>query len=193
MAVAASKIGFSLPFMIPPLIKETAMRRGLMLGTLALLAAISLGALSAADKEKTDKKKEAAFCPVGGIGHDINKEVAVDFEGGKVNFCCEKCPAAFKKDNAKFAANARHQLLATGQIEQIACPLSGRKINPEKKAEVAGLEVAFCCENCQGKIAKTEKPEEKIALVFKDSLKDSKAFKVKKKDGAKAEKTETKS
>jgi YHS domain-containing protein len=160
------------------------MRRGFLMGAVALLAAITIGTLSADDKEKSkdEKKKEAAFCPVGGVGHEINKEVAVDFEGGKVHFCCDKCPAAFEKNTAKFASNARHQLLATGQIEQVACPLSGRKVNPEKKTEVAGLEIAFCCENCQGKIAKTEKEEEKIALVFKDSIKDSKAFKLKKKD-----------
>ncbi|MEX2139763.1 MAG: hypothetical protein WD894_10915 [Pirellulales bacterium] len=164
------------------------MRRGLTLSAVALLAMISIGALSAADdKEKADKKKDAAFCPVGGIGHDINKEVAVDFEGGKVSFCCDKCPAPFKKDTAKFAANARHQLLATGQIEQTACPLTGRKLNPEQKTEVAGLEVTFCCPNCKGKIAKTEKDEEKIALVFNKSLKDSKTFKKAEKKTEKAE------
>jgi YHS domain-containing protein len=156
-----------------------------------LIAAISAGALSVADdksEKKEDKKKEAAFCPVGGIGHDVNKDVAVDFEGGKVNFCCDKCPEAFKKDSAKFATKARHQLLATSQIEQVACPLSGHKLDPEQKAEVAGLEIGFCCDTCQGKIAKTEKQEERIALVFKDSIKDSKAFKLKKKDDKKEEK-----
>jgi len=177
----------------PPFIKETAMQRGLITGALALLTMISIGVLSAADdkaeKEKADKKKEAAFCPVGGIGHDVNKEVAVDFEGGKVNFCCDKCPAGFKKDTAKFAANARHQLLATSQIEQVACPLTGKKLNPEQKTEVAGIEVGFCCPNCQGKIAKTSKEEEKIALVFKDSIKDSKAFKLTKKDSKKEAKS----
>jgi YHS domain-containing protein len=164
------------------------MRRGFMLAALALLAMISIGALSAADdKEKADKKKDAAFCPVGGIGHDVDKEVSVAFEGGKVNFCCEKCPPEFEKNTAKFAANARHQLLATGQIEQTACPLTGRKLNPEQKTEVAGLEVTFCCPNCKGKIAKMEKPEEQIALIFKASLKDSKTFKKAEKKAEKAE------
>jgi hypothetical protein len=169
------------------------MRRAYLTGAMALVAMLSIGMFSAADekaeKEKADKKKEAAFCPVGGIGHDINKEVSVAFEGGKVNFCCEKCPEAFKKDSAKFAANARHQLLATSQIEQVACPLSGQKVNPEKKAEVAGLEVAFCCENCQGKVAKMSKEEEKIATVFKTAIKDSKAFKLTKKDAKKEAKS----
>jgi hypothetical protein len=155
------------------------MRRGFALAAVALLATVSIGALANAypDAEKADKKKDAAFCPVGGIGHDISKDNTVEFEGGKVAFCCEKCPVAFKKSPEKFAANARHQLLATGQIEQAACPLSGQKLNPEQKTEVAGLEITFCCANCKGKVAKIEKPEEKIALVFKDSLKDSKKFK----------------
>jgi YHS domain-containing protein len=164
------------------------MRRSSSALVLAVLAMISVGAFSAAqEKEKADKKKDVAFCPVGGIGHAVNAKLVADFEGGKINFCCEECPEPFKKNTAKFAANARHQLLATGQIEQVACPLSGQKINPEKKVEVAGLEVAFCCENCQGKVAKAAKPEEKIAMVFKASLKDSKAFKLKKKDEKKAE------
>jgi hypothetical protein len=166
------------------------MRRSVTSLAAAVIAMISLGVLLAADdtaKEKADKKKDAAFCPVGGIGHAVNKELVADFEGGKINFCCPDCPEPFKKNTAKFAANARHQLLATGQIEQVACPLSGQKINPEKKADVAGIEVAFCCENCQGKVVKAAKPEEKIAMVFKASIKDSKAFKLKKKDEKKTE------
>ena len=166
------------------------MRRTVTSLAAAVLAMVSLGVLMAADEKdekKADKKKDAAFCPVGGIGHAVNAKLVADFEGGKISFCCEDCPEPFKKNTAKFAANARHQLLATGQIEQVACPLSGQKINPEKKAEVAGLEVAFCCEKCQGNVVKAAKPEEKIAMVFKASLKDSKAFKLKKKDEKKAE------
>jgi YHS domain-containing protein len=150
---------------------------------------VSFGYTSADEKEATAKKKDAAFCPVGGIGHDINKKFAVDFEGGKVSFCCEMCPAEFKKSPEKFAANARHQLLATHQIEQTACPLSGKPLNKEQKLEVAGVEVTFCCANCKGAVAKAEKEEAKIAMVFKDSLKDSKKFK---KVAKKSEKTESK-
>lgn len=164
------------------------MRRGLMTLAVAALAMISIGALSAADdKEKADKKKDAAFCPVGGIGHDVDKEVVVKFEGGTINFCCEKCPPAFEKNTAKFAPNARHQLLATGQIVQIACPLTGKKLNPEQKTEVAGVEITFCCPNCKGRVAKAEKPEAKIAIVFAKSVKGSKSFKKAEKKTDKAE------
>ncbi len=152
--------------------------RRFTLAAIALLATISIGALAGAypDEEKAEKKS-AAFCPVGGIGHDIDKTTAVAFEGGKVAFCCEKCPAAFKKSPEKFAANARHQLLATGQIEQATCPISGRPLNKEHKAEIAGVEITYCCPNCKAAVAKKEKPEEQIAMIFKDSLKDSKKFK----------------
>lgn len=159
------------------------MRRGLALAVVALMALISYGAFAAdekADKEKADKeKKEVAFCPVGGIGHEINEKVVVEFEGGKVHFCCDKCPPAFKKNPEKFAANARHQLVATGQLEQVACPISGRPVNEEHKTEVAGLEVGFCCPNCKGKVEKIKTEEEQVAVVFKDI---SKSFKPPKKE-----------
>ena len=41
----------------------------------------------------------------------------VAFENGKVYFCCENCPAAFKKDSAKYAAKAHLQMVQTGPIE----------------------------------------------------------------------------
>lgn len=39
-------------------------------------------------------------CPVSGKA--INVKASVDHDGKKVYFCCEGCPAAFKKDPAKF-------------------------------------------------------------------------------------------
>ncbi len=158
------------------------MRRGMLLAVLALVAMVSAGALSAADADKKSDKKEAAFCPVGGIGHEVNKEHTVEFEGGKVAFCCDKCPTAFKKDEKKYAANARHQLVATGQLEQKACPFSGRPVSEEQKLELVGIEVGFCCANCKGKVAKSEKDEEKLAMVFGDKKLVEKAFALKKKD-----------
>jgi hypothetical protein len=159
----------------------------MLIAALAVVAMVSAGALSAADADKKSDKKEAAFCPVGGIGHEVNKEHTVDFEGGKVAFCCDKCPTAFKKDEKKYAANARHQLVATGQLEQKACPFSGRAVNEEQKLELVGIEVGFCCANCKGKAAKAEKDEEKIAMVFGDKKLVEKAFALKKKDEKKAE------
>ncbi|MDZ4817880.1 MAG: hypothetical protein SGJ20_02795 [Planctomycetota bacterium] len=152
-----------------------------LLAVLATVATLSISSFSMAEDAKKEEKKEAAFCPVGGIGHDINKEVSVDFAGGKVYFCCDKCPAPFEKDTAKFTANAHHQMVATKQLKQTACPLTGKKVNPDMTVEVAGVEVGLCCGGCKGKINKIEKDEEKIEVLFKDT---SKGFKLAKKESA---------
>src|SRR4051812_44720086 len=57
------------------------------------------------------EKKVEPKCPLS--GKPINKEYAVDFDGGKVYMCCENCPAAFKKDEAKYAAKAHLQMVQT--------------------------------------------------------------------------------
>ena len=53
---------------------------------------------------------------VPGIGQAASKDHALDFDGGKVYFCCEKCPEAFEKDSEKFAAKAHLQMVVTGQL-----------------------------------------------------------------------------
>jgi len=80
----------------------------------------------------------------------INKEYAVDFDGGKVYMCCEDCPAAFKKDEAKYAAKAHLQMVQTGQLKQVACPFLGNKVDPSKTIEVEGVMVAFCLRRLPG-------------------------------------------
>ena len=115
-----------------------------------------------------------AKCPVSGAA--AKKESAVDYKGGKLYFCCDGCPAAFKKDTAKYAAKANQQLVVTGQAKQEKCPLSGGKLNPATAIEVGGAKVCFCCDNCKGKVAKAA-PEEQLKLVFNDEA-FAKAFKV---------------
>lgn len=90
---------------------------------------------------------------------------AVDYKGGKVYFCCMNCPKAFSADTAKFAAKANAQLVATGQAKQAKCPLTGGPLNPATKISVAGADVCFCCEKCQGK-AKDAKDQ--VEFIFND-------------------------
>jgi YHS domain-containing protein len=55
----------------------------------------------------TEVKSEAYFCPV--MKHDTKSENAggfADYNGTRYYLCCGDCVAAFKKDPAKFAANA---------------------------------------------------------------------------------------
>lgn len=108
---------------------------------------------------------------------DAKADKSVDYKGGKVYFCCDNCPKAFAKDTAKFAAKANAQLVATKQATQEKCPLSGGATKADKTAKVAGLEVAFCCENCQGKVSKAS-ADEAVELVFNDKAFE-KGFKVK--------------
>jgi len=133
-----------------------------VVATLAVCFALVCSAVmvSAAPKEPKDAK-----CPVS--GKNCNPEKHADFAGGKVYFCCDNCAGAFKGDSAKFAAKAHHQLVSTGQLKQKACPLSGGAIKPETKVAIGDAEVAFCCNNCKGKVEKAS-DDDKLKLVFGD-------------------------
>ena len=116
----------------------------------------------------------AAKCPVS--GEAVSKDASVDYKGGKIYFCCNGCAAKFKKDNAKYAAKANLQLVVTGQAVQTGCPLSGGKIDASTAIDVDGAKIAFCCNNCKGKISKM-KPADQIKKIFADKVFD-KNFKV---------------
>ena len=133
-------------------------RFAVALAVVALLAGSAV--VSAAPKEPKDAK-----CPVSGKA--CNPAKSADFAGGKVYFCCDNCAGAFKGDSAKFAPKAHQQLVSTGQLKQKACPLSGGAIKPETKVAIGDAEVAFCCNNCKGKVEKAS-DDDKLKLVFGD-------------------------
>ncbi len=115
---------------------------------------------------------------------DAKASNAVDYKEGQVYFCCGNCPKKFAEDTKKFATKANHQLVATKQYEQKACPFSGKELNPETAVSVASVKVAFCCNNCKGKVEGAAGDEAKVKMVFADKAFE-KAFK-------KAEKPEAK-
>ena len=125
-----------------------------------------------------DEKKAYLKCPVSCAA--AKTDHALDYNGGKVYFCCENCPKAFSKDTAKFEAKANHQLFQTAQLKQVACQLTGKDINPDVNVEVASVKVGLCCNGCKGKVAKAT-GDEQIALVFKDTSKGFKPAKEEKK------------
>ncbi len=141
------------------------------LGCVALLVA----SVMAEDKKEEGVKLEGVKCIVAG-NKPANGAKSVEYKGAKVFFCCDGCPEAFKKDTAKFASKANMQLVATGQAKQVACPLSGGKLNDATAIKVGTVEVKFCCEKCQGK-AKDAKDAEQLELIFSDKAFD-KGFKV---------------
>jgi YHS domain-containing protein len=90
----------------------------------------------------------------------------VEYKQGKVYLCCANCVAAYTKAPEKYAVKANHQLVLTGQYEQKSCPISGGKIDPDITADVGGVKVAFCCQECKRKVESAEGIEEKVKLIF---------------------------
>ena len=140
-------------------------------GLLGLGLAVVVAFASAYAAEEV--KLEGVKCVVAAT-KDAKAANAVDYKGGKVYFCCMNCPKAFSADTAKFASRANHQLVATGQAKQKACPFSGEAVNADTKIKVSGAEVAFCCDMCKGK---AEASKEQIELIFNDKAFE-KGFKV---------------
>ncbi|MDX1945050.1 MAG: hypothetical protein SFU86_06555 [Pirellulaceae bacterium] len=135
----------------------------------AAAALLAVGAAIAADGVKLEGIK----CLIAG-GKAAKAEHAVDYKGGKVFFCCPNCPKSFSADPAKFAAKANHQLFATGQAKQTACPLTGEAVDSATKVKVGGVEVAFCCDMCK---AQAEQAQDPVSVVFSDKAFE-KGFKV---------------
>ena len=128
-----------------------------------VLVAITLAAgLAAAEQEKA-KKKFKARCPV--TGKRAKAEHVAAYLDKKIYFCCPKCPKAFAADPKKFAAAAHLQLLATGQMVQVACPVTGRDLDPDMIVDVNGVKVVVCCAGCLGKVEGSG-PEKAIEMCF---------------------------
>jgi hypothetical protein len=105
---------------------------------------------------------------------------SADYRDGKVYFCCGGCAGKFTADKKTYAVKANHQLVATKQYVQKACPMSGAKLNPETAVKLVGVKVAFCCNNCKGKVESASDDKAKLELVFADKAFE-KAFKKKEK------------
>jgi YHS domain-containing protein len=134
----------------------------------ALVAPALLATAALVAAEDQEEKEFKATCPVS--GQPAKETSALDYRGKKVYFCCDNCPNAFAADPEKFAAKANAQLLETGQMVQVACPLTGRPMADDKAVEVAGVTVHVCCAGCLGK-AKALEGDELVALLFADTEK----------------------
>ncbi len=132
------------------------MKFRLCLTALAVVALVAASALRAADSP-------ALKCPVSGKAVDATK--TVDFNGGKVAFCCENCPKAFTAAPAKFTAKANLQLVQSKQLKQAKCPLTARDVAADKSVDVEGVKVGLCCGNCLKK-AQGASGDALITLLF---------------------------
>ena len=133
-----------------------------MLLSMFVAAVVAVSGLKAAKEEA--KKEFKATCPVSGkpAGEDHVLELK---NGDKVYFCCDKCPETFKGDRKKFELQVKRQLVETGQVVQVACPLTGKPVNKDRMAEVGTTKVGFCCDKCEGKY-KEASDEDKLKMLF---------------------------
>ena len=135
---------------------------------IALLVSVSGLIAAEGDAAKGEKKEFKATCPVSGqpaiesSSLDLKKLKAGE---GTVYFCCKNCPKAFEKDPAKFEMKTRRQLAETGQIVQVACPVSGHDFDKDVSVESGNTKVAFCCENCLKKYNEAS-DDDKLKVLF---------------------------
>jgi YHS domain-containing protein len=134
-----------------------------MVMSLFVAAILAVGGLKAA-KEEAATKPFKATCPVSGKPAGESHVVEVK-NGDKVYFCCDNCPKAFKANPKKYDLQVKRQLLETGQIVQVACPVTGKPMSKDHTAEVGTTKVSFCCEKCEGKYAKAS-DDEKLKILF---------------------------
>lgn len=135
-----------------------------IVASLGVALLLAVGALTAAESG-TDAKKFQATCPVSGQPAKEKSVLELPKGGGKVYFCCDNCPTAFKKDPEAFATKVHRQLLETGQIAQVACPISGQPVSSEATVEFGHTKVGFCCKNCLAKF-EAASDDEKLEIVF---------------------------
>jgi YHS domain-containing protein len=134
-------------------------------------------AASAVTAAPAGAKPVNSVCPVS--GKPVVAENVLLYEGKVVGFCCDKCPKAFTKDPAKYAANIKSDVKADiaaatanqdkkkeeekkpdakGEEKKVdakpvntKCPLSGEDIDPAFTAVFEAKTVGFCCDKCQAK------------------------------------------
>jgi hypothetical protein len=110
-------------------------------------------------------------------GQPAKESKAADYREGKVFFCCGNCLKKYTDEPEAFATKANMQLVASQQYLQGACPLSGGELNPDTAITVGQAKVAFCCNNCKGKVEKAE-GDEQMELVFSDKAFEKAKFAV---------------
>lgn len=148
-----------------------------MISSLCAIALVAGATVWAADE--TAPKLDKVQCVV--AKKQADPERSVEYKEGKVYFCCAGCAGKFTKDVEKFAKKANMQLVATKQYEQKKCPLSGGDLNPETALKVGDAKVAFCCNNCKGKVDAADE-EQQLVMVFSEEAFKKAGFAKKKSD-----------
>jgi YHS domain-containing protein len=108
-------------------------------------------------KALAHRPKVQVSCPLD--GQPVDSKVSIEEKGQKVYFCCDKCPAEYQKDPAKYAAK-----LANAYTYQTQCPVMKEEIDPAVYTDLPTEQrVYFCCKKCVGKFK--ESPEKYVAAL----------------------------
>ena len=151
------------------------MKNSWIAGLMAFVAAFAAVSIAADNKVDFSKLK----CVVADKAAVEDK--SSDWKDSKVYFCCGNCLKKFDGDKKAFASKANHQLIATKQVEQKLCPMTGKELNKEFSVEFKGATIGFCCTNCKGAAGKMSDDDKLAKLFGEDAYAKAKFAKVEKK------------
>ncbi len=129
-----------------------------LLGAAALCSITAAVALPREDKKV--KVPTEVMCAVQStkkvtVADATEKKMFADYKGYRYYFCCGGCPAAFKKDPAKFASNDKIRVALAPTPATVACAVQTGKVVNVKEAvakkqfiDVDGKRYVFCCGGC---------------------------------------------
>lgn len=109
---------------------------------------------------------EGIKCLVTGGDANASAEFHAVWREGTVYLSDADAVKSFESDSQKYATEANHQLVLTGQYGQTLCPFSGSDVAEGITLAVAGVEVGFCCEDCKNKVMAETETSAQAALVF---------------------------
>jgi YHS domain-containing protein len=102
-----------------------------------------------------------AWCPIMDYNFDVKAGTPViDYKGKSFYFCCEGCPAEFKKDPDKYLAQTefRERRPFPEEIgKEAKCTVMNHKFKINANTPVIdyhGKSFYFCCEGCPGEFKK---------------------------------------
>jgi len=129
-----------------------------LLGLLIGLLLIPSSALSDELKVRQPRPDEIgmkAWCPVMDYNFDVKASTAViDYKGKSFYFCCEGCPAEFRKNPDKYLAQTefRERKPTPEEIgKEARCTVMNHKFKIRANTPVIdyhGKSFYFCCEGC---------------------------------------------
>jgi YHS domain-containing protein len=81
----------------------------------------------------TNVVKHQTMCPV--MGGEVDKKFFADYQGQRVYFCCNACPAMFKKDPAKYIKKLEAEGITLDKTPRAATTNAPAAVPPQGEKE----------------------------------------------------------